>query len=101
MSTQPETSALLTQEVPSALAHESNGSAPAVVAHASNGSASVLAVNGAREPATPASSNGKHPVTNGVDRTAGWRPDPEHGEDLLRYWDGLRWTDHFARRVSP
>jgi hypothetical protein len=86
-STPPETRALLTQEVAPALGQVSNGSAPSLA-------------SGAAEPATPASGNGKHQVTNGADRTAGWRPDPDHGEDLLRYWDGLRWTDHFARRVS-
>jgi len=65
-----------------------------------NGSALAVATNGAEAPSAPATSNGKHPMTNGIDRTAGWRPDPEQGEDLLRYWDGLRWTDHFARRVT-
>jgi Protein of unknown function (DUF2510) len=75
------------------------------LAHMSNGSALAVAANGTEGLATPATSNGNHngngkyPMTNGVDRTAGWRPDPGQGEGLLRYWDGLRWTDHFARRV--
>lgn len=33
------------------------------------------------------------------DAPAGWYPDPVSGQQ--RWWDGGRWTDHFAPAVSP
>jgi Protein of unknown function (DUF2510) len=29
---------------------------------------------------------------------AGWLPDPTGNPQLLRYWDGVQWTDHTAHR---
>jgi hypothetical protein len=31
---------------------------------------------------------------------AGWHPEPEGG-GRLRYWDGSRWTEHFAEHAQP
>lgn len=31
---------------------------------------------------------------------ANWYPDPTHPA-MLRYWDGLRWTEHTAPAVAP
>jgi hypothetical protein len=31
----------------------------------------------------------------------GWRPDPQRRTDLLRFWNGDRWTLHFAHRRDP
>lgn len=31
----------------------------------------------------------------------GWRADPEGRSDVVRYWDGGKWTLHFARKTAP
>ncbi|HEX5988690.1 MAG TPA: DUF2510 domain-containing protein [Solirubrobacterales bacterium] len=31
---------------------------------------------------------------------AGWHPDPS-GSGRLRYYDGIRWTDHYAQHADP
>ena len=38
------------------------------------------------------------PPMPGPGTPAGWLPDPAGAPDTLRYWDGMSWTQHVAKR---
>jgi hypothetical protein len=42
----------------------------------------------------------QHAALAGQASPAGWHPDPS-GSGRLRYYDGLRWTDHYAQHAEP
>lgn len=72
----------------------------AQVAVTPNGTGPVQDAAGDRAPAA-----GRSPVgaTDAVDPATlrGWHPDPGGLPDVVRYWDGARWTSYFARRLAP
>ena len=41
------------------------------------------------------------PVTTQSNVPAGWHPDPHGAPQLLRYWDGSRWTEHTHPAQAP
>lgn len=43
--------------------------------------------------------SGQHAALAGQSSPAGWHPDPS-GSGGLRYYDGLRWTDHYAHQAD-
>jgi hypothetical protein len=55
--------------------------------------ASALAASAITSSAAPTAADRAAPP-------AGWHPDPEGRPGVLRYWDGARWTSHFARSSS-
>jgi hypothetical protein len=42
----------------------------------------------------------QHAALAGQASPAGWHPDPSGG-GRLRYYDGFRWTDHYAQHAEP